>query len=254
MPLYYECFHSIAHVLGFYSALNMRINLITKQRDMKKTLFIPTILALVALDVQALDLKDQKQKQSYLVGRQFGSSLKQQGFEIDVNVLKQSVQDAFDGKPDLLSKEEAGKVMNAMRESAMKKQKAVADTNLKTQKEFFAKNEKAKGVVKTKSGLQYMVIKEGSGAKPKATDKVKVHYKGTLLDGKEFDSSYKRNAPAEFPLNRVIKGWTEGIPLMTKGSKYKFFVPSELAYGPGGRPGIPPNSALVFEVELLEIL
>lgn len=220
---------------------------------MKKILFIPITLALVASTAHALDLKTQKDKQSYLIGRQFGSSLVQQGFDIDVNILKQSVQEAFDGKPDQLSKEEASTVMNDMRQSAMKKQKALGAENLKEQTAFLAKNGKEKGVVTTKSGLQYMVQKKGEGAKPKATDKVKVHYKGTLLDGTEFDSSYKRNAPAEFPLNRVIKGWTEGIPLMSPGAKYKFFVPSELAYGPGGRPGIPPNSALIFEVELLEV-
>jgi FKBP-type peptidyl-prolyl cis-trans isomerase len=121
--------------------------------------------------------------------------------------------------------------------------------------QFLAENATKKGVKVTPSGLQYEVITEGTGKSPKATDTVQVHYKGTLLDGTEFDSSYKRGQPATFPLNRVIPGWTEGVQLMKEGSKYKFFIPSKLAYGASGTPGGPigPNEALIFEVELLKV-
>ena len=119
---------------------------------------------------------------------------------------------------------------------------------------FLAENKKKEGVMTTASGLQYKILKEGTGEKPKATDTVKVHYRGTTLDGKEFDSSYKRNEPATFPLNGVIKGWTEGLQLMKAGSKFEFVIPSELAYGkPGHPPSIPPDATLIFEVELLDI-
>jgi FKBP-type peptidyl-prolyl cis-trans isomerase FkpA len=133
----------------------------------------------------------------------------------------------------------------------------MAEAGTKSKKvgeDFLAGNKSKEGVKTTPSGLQYKVLKEGKGAKPKATDVVKVHYRGTLVDGTEFDSSYKRGEPIEFPLNGVIKGWTEGVQLMTPGSKYQFFIPSELAYGEEGRPPtIPGNSALIFEVELIEV-
>ena len=118
---------------------------------------------------------------------------------------------------------------------------------------FLGANKRKPGVKETASGLQYKVITMGKGAKPKATDKVKVHYSGTLIDGKEFDSSYKRNQPAEFGLNQVIKGWTEGLQLMNVGSKYEFYIPSGLAYGPNGPPSIGPDQTLIFTVELLDI-
>lgn len=119
---------------------------------------------------------------------------------------------------------------------------------------FLEKNKTDKDVKTTPSGLQYKVIKKGTGAHPKATDTVRVHYKGVLINGTEFDSSYKRNAPAEFPLNRVISGWTEGLQIMEEGATYKFFIPSALAYGNRSLPGIPANSTLIFDVELLKIL
>jgi FKBP-type peptidyl-prolyl cis-trans isomerase len=136
-------------------------------------------------------------------------------------------------------------------------QAKVAELGTKSKKEgedFLAANKSKQGIKATTSGLQYKVIKEGSGPKPKSTDVVKVHYRGTLLDGTEFDSSYKRGEPVEFPLDQVIKGWTEGLQLMTVGSKYQLFIPAALAYGEPGNRGIPPNSTLIFEVELLEIV
>ena len=132
--------------------------------------------------------------------------------------------------------------------------KAVGTENIRKGLAFLGANKKKVGVKETASGLQYKVITEGEGAKPKATDKVKVHYSGTLIDGKEFDSSYKRNQPAEFGLNQVIKGWTEGLQLMNVGSKYELYIPSGLAYGPNGPPSIGPSQTLIFTVELLEII
>ena len=133
---------------------------------------------------------------------------------------------------------------------------AMAATPAEKGEEFLKENAKKEGVKTTASGLQYKVIKEGEGKSPKATDTVSVHYRGTLLDGTEFDSSYKRNEPTQFPLNRVIKGWTEGVQLMKEGAKYQFFIPSQLAYGERGTPGGPigPNETLIFDIELLKVL
>ena len=132
-------------------------------------------------------------------------------------------------------------------------QKKLADENAEKGKVFLEENKAKEGVTTTESGLQYRVITEGSGVKPKATDTVTVHYSGKLLDGTEFDSSYSRNEPATFDLNSVIPGWTEGLQLMPQGSKWELVIPSDLAYGPGANGPIPPNSVLVFEVELLEV-
>ena len=141
-----------------------------------------------------------------------------------------------------------------LQEIANEQKKKVADENAKASADFLAENAKKDGIKVTESGLQYEVITEGDGASPKATDVVKVHYEGTLISGQIFDSSIKRGEPVEFPLNQVIPGWTEGVQLMKVGSKYRFFIPSNLAYGEQGAGGmIAPNSALVFEVELLEI-
>jgi FKBP-type peptidyl-prolyl cis-trans isomerase FklB len=132
--------------------------------------------------------------------------------------------------------------------------KVDAEKNIKAGEEFLAANKVKEGVVTTESGLQYKVIEEGSGPKPSPTDNVTVHYKGTLINGEEFDSSYKRNQPATFPVNGVIKGWTEALQLMSKGSKWELYIPSEIAYGAQGAGGaIGPNEVLIFEVELLEI-
>jgi FKBP-type peptidyl-prolyl cis-trans isomerase len=133
-------------------------------------------------------------------------------------------------------------------------QEELAAKNIEGGQAFLAENSKKDGVKQTESGLQYKVLTEGTGPKPKASDTVKVHYKGTLIFGTEFDSSYKRGEPAQFPLTGVIKGWTEGLQLMPVGSKYEFYIPADLAYGASPRPNIPANSTLIFEVELLEIV
>ncbi|WP_413942985.1 FKBP-type peptidyl-prolyl cis-trans isomerase [Bdellovibrio sp. HCB-162] len=192
-------------------------------------------------------------KASYAIGQQIGGNLKQQNIDFDADALAQALKDAGAGKNEM-SKEDMQAAMMKLQEMAMKKQQEAAEGNAKAGKEFLEKNKSAAGVKTTASGLQYIVEKEGTGASPKKEDVVKVHYKGTLTNGEQFDSSYDRGQPAEFPVGGVIPGWTEALQLMKVGGKAKLFIPPELAYGPSGRPGIPPNSVLVFDVELIDIV
>lgn len=192
-------------------------------------------------------------KASYAIGQQIGGNLKQQNIEFDADALAMALKDAVAGKNEM-SKEDMQAAMMKLQESAMKKQQELSENNAKAGKEFLEKNKSAAGIKVTASGLQYIVEKEGTGATPKKEDVVKVHYKGTLTNGEQFDSSYDRGQPAEFPVGGVIPGWTEALQLMKVGGKMKLFIPPELAYGPSGRPGIPPNSVLIFQVELMEIV
>jgi FKBP-type peptidyl-prolyl cis-trans isomerase len=198
------------------------------------------------------DLKSDKGQASYAIGQQIGKNLKAQSIDIDPKTLAASLADAALGKSEMKD-EEIQKAMMKLQENAQKKQSEEGDVNKKKSADFLEKNKTAEGVKVTASGLQYQVLKEGDGAIPKDSDTVKCHYTGTLIDGTKFDSSVDRGQPAEFPVGGVIKGWTEALQMMKVGSKYKLFIPADLAYGPAGRPGIPANSALIFEVELLEI-
>lgn len=192
---------------------------------------------------------DDTAKFSYAIGQQFGASLDQQGIKkegINPEFLLKGLSDLLEGKEGIDEIERSQIIRKALMDGKKKQSEA--------QNSYLAENAKKEGVKTTPSGLQYRVVKEGAGEKPKETSTVKVHYKGTFTDGKTFDSSYDRGKPAEFPLNGVIKGWTEGLQLMTAGSTYEFVIPSDLAYGPEGRPGIPGGSVLVFQVELLEIV
>ncbi len=192
-------------------------------------------------------------KASYAIGQQIGGNLKQQNIEFDADALAMALRDAAAGKNEM-SKEDMQAAMTKLQEMAMKKQQETAESNAKAGKEYLEKNKSTAGLKVTASGLQYLVEKEGTGDSPKKEDVVKVNYKGTLTNGEQFDSSYERGQPAEFPVGGVIPGWTEALQLMKVGGKAKLFIPPELAYGPSGRPGIPPNSVLVFEVELMEIV
>jgi len=197
-------------------------------------------------------LKDQKDKVSYSIGLNIGFNLNRQNVQINPDVLAAGIKDAIAGKPQLTT-DQVKEVMTTFEKDMQQKQKAAGEKNASEGAKFLEENKKKEGVKTTASGLQYKAIKEGTGAQPKATDTVTVNYRGTLINGTEFDSSYKRGEPASFPLNGVIKGWTEGLQLMKVGSKYQFFVPPNLAYGERTvGPDIAPNSTLIFEVELLD--
>jgi FKBP-type peptidyl-prolyl cis-trans isomerase FklB len=203
-------------------------------------------------------LKTDNEKVSYSIGLDIGANFKRQSVELDSKALAAGIADGLSGAKPALSEDEIRKVLadfqTQMRDRAVAASQKAADENKKKGEAFLAGNKKQKGVVVLPSGLQYKVVKEGKGAKPKATDTVSVHYRGTLVDGTEFDSSIKRGEPAEFPVNQVIKGWTEALQLMPVGSKWELAIPSDLAYGAQGAGAeIGPNSTLVFEVELLEI-
>lgn len=203
-------------------------------------------------------LKDQKDKISYSIGVNIGSSVKaqtqQQGLQLSPDMVAAGLKDALSGGKTLLTEQEVKDTLMALQRDMMSKQSEVGDKNKKDGEAFLAENKKKAGVKTLPSGLQYQVIKEGKGQKPKATDTVKANYKGTLIDGTEFDSSEKHGEPATFPLGNVIPGWTEALQLMPVGSKWRLFIPSDLAYGERGAGSlIGPNSTLVFDVELLGV-
>lgn len=195
---------------------------------------------------------------SYTLGAQMAGSLKRIAQEIDREMFIQGFNDALDGKTLQIDEEKMKAAMQSFQKSAMAKQqeemKKMAETNLLTQKTFFEENAKKEGVVSLPSGLQYKVITEGTGASPSVTDRIKINYRGTFPDGKEFDSSIKRGKPTDLQVNKTIRGWQEALPLMKAGAKWELYIPAELGYGVMGRQGIPPNQMLIFEVELLEVL
>jgi FKBP-type peptidyl-prolyl cis-trans isomerase len=205
-----------------------------------------------------ITLTTEDQKVSYMIGLDMGAYLKNMGFTIDRAAFIQGITDTLLGRKHLMDPAELAKLKEEfgkkMQEKQMAKAKVAGEKNVKEGAEFLAKNKTEKGVVTTASGLQYIIIKEGAGPKPKPADMVSVNYRGTLVDGKEFDSSYKRGQPATFPVTGVIPGWTEALQLMNVGTKAKLFIPSNLAYGERApSPDIGPNSTLIFEIELLEI-
>lgn len=216
------------------------------------------LLAASADAAETSVLKTQKDKVSYSIGLDIGNKLKKQLIEADPDWLARGIKDAMsEGKP-LLTDEEIRTVMTAFEQEMQAKtaalMKEVGDKNMKESETFLAENKKKEGVVTLPSGLQYKVVTAGTGKKPKSTDTVTTNYRGTLIDGTEFDSSYKRGQPASFPVTGVIAGWTEALQLMPVGSKWQLFVPANLAYGPrGAGQTIGPNATLIFEVELLSI-
>ena len=207
----------------------------------------------------AVALTTDRDKESYALGMNIAKGLKAQDVDVDTALLLRGVKDTLSGAKPLLSDEEAKaaltKLQGDVRQKQEEERKALGEKNMKEGAAFLAANKTKDGVVTLPSGLQYKILTPGTGPKPAATDVVVCQYRGTLLDGTEFDSSYKRGQPATFPLNRVIKGWTEALQLMPVGSKWQLFIPPDLAYGDRGAPGSPigPNATLVFEVELVSI-
>ncbi len=199
-----------------------------------------------------------EERASYALGLDVASSLLRSGAEVDADLFMQGFRDTLEGHTPLMTQTEVRTVLqefsNTMREQAMAKMQEEAEANLATGAEFLEANKVKDGVHTTVTGLQYMIMEEGTGPKPTSDSTVSVHYTGTLIDGTQFDSSVDRGQPATFPVGGVIPGWTEALQLMSVGSKYKLFIPAELAYGErGSPPAIPPNSTLIFDVELLEI-
>lgn len=205
-----------------------------------------------------LTLKTQKEKVSYAIGMNIGNGMHRQSVQVDPNILLRGLKDALAGGKTLMTEEEAKAVMaelqNEMHKAQQEKMQQEGAANKKEGDAFLAANKSKEGVKVLPSGLQYKILKEGTGPKPAATDTVVCNYRGTLVDGKEFDSSEKHGGPATFPVNGVIKGWTEALQLMPVGSKWQLFLPSDLAYGDrGAGPDIGPGATLIFEVELMSI-
>ncbi len=201
-------------------------------------------------------LSDEKSRASYAIGMTLGHNWQQQGIDVDLDLVLRGLKDEQSGGATLLSQQEMQATLKAFQQSLMAKQmekrKEQAAKNKADGEAFLAANKNNPGVIALPDGLQYLVITNGTGAMPAASDIVTVNYRGTLLDGTEFDSSYKRGQPASFPVGGVIPGWTEALQKMTVGAKWKIFIPSELAYKEQGTRGIAPNSTLIFEVELLD--
>ncbi len=224
-------------------------------------IFIALALMVFVVEVHAeekLHLKSKEDKLSYSIGLDVGANMKAREIQIELKTFTQGVMDGVSGEEPLLTEDEIKEVLaqfqTEMREKAEAQVKEVGEKNKKEGESFLAKNKGEKGVVTLESGLQYKVMTEGKGKTPKASDTVKTHYQGTLVDGTVFDSSYERGEPVSFPVGGVIRGWTEALQLMKEGAKWKLFVPADLAYGDrGAGQKIGPHAALIFEVELLSI-
>ncbi|HXJ59731.1 MAG TPA: FKBP-type peptidyl-prolyl cis-trans isomerase [Verrucomicrobiae bacterium] len=194
--------------------------------------------------------KSSKEKASYALGANIGKQLKQNGADIDTDIYMKALKEGLSGAPLQLTDEQIRETLMAFQTELRSK---TLEKNKKDGDDFLRENKKKEGIVSTPSGLQYQIVTKGSGKMPTSNDMVVCHYRGTLISGDEFDSSYKRSEPASFSVTGVIKGWTEALLMMPVGSKWKLFIPSDLAYGERGRPGIPPNSALLFDIELVSI-
>ena len=221
------------------------------------SIFIAALLASGSQAQEKIELKDARQKASYAIGMDIGANFKRQALDIDAKALAAGLADTLAGKPQL-TEAESKQVLNEFRTEMMAKmeakQKIDGEKNAKEGEAFLTANSKKEGVKTTASGLQYKVLKTGSGKSPQASDTVKVHYHGTLVDGSVFDSSVQRGEPATFPVGQVIPGWTEVLQLMKEGDKWQVYIPGKLAYGERSpSPKIGPNSTLIFDVELLSI-
>ncbi|MEE8495996.1 MAG: FKBP-type peptidyl-prolyl cis-trans isomerase [Xanthomonadales bacterium] len=226
---------------------------------MKRLHTFGSLMAAIMMTGTALatELETDAQKLGYIIGMDIGSSLKQQGTELDLEALYDAIKATYKGEELAMTPEEATTIRQSFiadrRAEVESEREELAASNAAEGDKFLLENHSKEGVQITDSGLQYRVIDMGDGPKPAATDKVKVHYRGTLLNGEEFDSSYVRGEPINFQLDQVIPGWTEGVQLMPVGSKFMFYISSNLAYGPEGGGPIGPNATLIFQIELLAI-
>jgi FKBP-type peptidyl-prolyl cis-trans isomerase FklB len=228
---------------------------------MKYRLLAMMVIVLFASPAKAEEnpaLKSQKDKISYIIGMDLGRNFKKQAIDIDPDILERGIKDGLAGQKALLSEQEVRETLAAFQREMTAKQAELAqkmgEKNRREGEAFLAANKIKEGVKTLPSGLQYKVIKAGTGEKPKMADTVTAHYRGTLIDGTEFDSSYNRGKPEKFPVNGVIAGWTEALQLMEVGSKWQLFVPPNLAYGErGAGRDIGPNATLIFEIELISI-
>ena len=207
---------------------------------------------------EAPEIRDESDRISYSIGHQIGGDFRRQGVELRSDLVVKGIRDALKGEKPLMTPEEMNKILVELKRKVtaaqQEERKMAAEKNRAEGEAFLAENAKKKGVVTLPSGLQYKVLKEGDGASPNGTDNVTVHYRGTLIDGTEFDSSHKRNQPATFRVNGVIRGWTEALQMMKPGAKWLLFIPAKLAYGErGAGSSIPPGSTLIFEVELVAV-
>jgi FKBP-type peptidyl-prolyl cis-trans isomerase FklB len=247
-----------AIVLAYLLGVGVLIFLTTAQTSKTSAPSLQSPTGIVATPPNAA-LPDQKSKVSYALGLSLGTNLRKQSIEVDPNLVEQGVKDGLAGGKTLLTEDEAHASLIQLQTDLKAKQEAkikeLAEVNKKAGEEFMAANKAKPDVVTLPSGLQYKILTPGTGAKPATTDTVICNYKGTLIDGTEFDSSYKRGEPATFPVSGVIKGWTEALQLMPVGSKWQLVIPSELGYGERGAPAgnIGPDATLVFEVELVSI-
>jgi FKBP-type peptidyl-prolyl cis-trans isomerase FklB len=199
-------------------------------------------------------LNTDKKQLSYTIGFQIAQQIRGDSLDVDPATLSQAIADVLSGAPPKMAPPEMQATMEKLQQQKMAQQKSMGEKNLKDGQAFLDKNKKEAGVTVTASGLQYKVLKKGAGKKPKPTDTVTVNYKGTLISGVEFDSSYSRGQPASFPVNQVIKGWQEILPMMEEGAKWEIVIPANMAYGERGTGGpIGPNETLKFEIELLSI-
>ena len=214
--------------------------------------FFCSLISLIGCEKKA-QLTSDLEKYSYVLGYQQAENLKSQQIEIDIKAYSQALDDSMKGKESKISETEIQEVMKKMYEMRNENQKKVADENLKKGMAWLEENKNKSGIKSTESGLQYKIITDGEGAPPKPTDTVTIHYRGSLIDGKEFDSSFKRGSPVKFPLSSVISGWQEAFKMMNKGSKWQIFLPPNLGYGERGGPLIPPQSVLIFDLELIDI-
>ncbi|MGI0016169.1 MAG: FKBP-type peptidyl-prolyl cis-trans isomerase [Nitrososphaera sp.] len=222
----------------------------------KRTLWALIFIYMIspsALAEEVVKLNTEQQKFSYAMGLQIAQSLIRQGIEVDARAFLLGIEDVLAGQEPRLSMKEMQLILDKQQERINKERLALAEKNQADGKAFLNANKMKEGIHESPNGVQYKIIEEGKGAHPKITDTVVVHYRGTLIDGREFDSSHKRGEPATLQINNVIKGWQEVLPMMREGAKWQVFIPAELAYGERGASIIGPNETLIFDIELVSI-